>query len=257
MAKQLMIYENVVPLSKERHADLCVETGLPYDFAKQLRFVPLVASEISHAAREYTVVIAPAGNQTEMMPFAVLGINENENLYVAEDGEWTAGYIPAFIRRYPFVFSTSPDGTQYTLCIDENWRGCNRQGRGERLFDEQGNTTEFLNKLVKFNEGYQRSFQSTTLFCKRLLELELLDAKEAKLTLPNGQESKLSGFFFLNRERVNSLSGEHLADLAKRGALEMIYAQLMSINNLGTFAQRIRGSEPTEHREPQPSAPAN
>lgn len=239
MSKQLMIYENITPVSSQQHGDLSVETGLLYDFARHLRAVPLVASEIPHAAREYTVVFAPAGPNTGVLPFALLGLRDDENLYLSESGEWTASYIPAFLRRYPFVFSGNQEQTKFTLCVDESWRGCNRDGRGERLFDANGNRTEFLDRLLRFNEDYQKSAQMTGIFCKKLQELELLETKEARLKAPAGNEIRLAGFSLLNRDKVNALPAETLSELASASGLELIYAQLVSTLNLPMLAQKV------------------
>ena len=62
----------------------------------------------------------------------ILGVEKDENLYVKQPGSWDARYVPAFVRRYPFVFSRSDDGQTFTLCIDETWSGCNADGKGER-----------------------------------------------------------------------------------------------------------------------------
>jgi putative ABC transport system permease protein len=43
------------------------------------------------------------------MPLALLGANDNENLFFDESNKWKADYIPAFVRRYPFVFSSQDD----------------------------------------------------------------------------------------------------------------------------------------------------
>lgn len=241
MAKQLMIYEQVVPVSSQVHGDLSVESGIPYNFARGVRAVPLVAAEIPHAAREYTVVFAATDKEGGVTPFVILGVKDEQNLYVSEEGDWTAKYIPAFVRRYPFVFAAIEDGKKFTLCIDESWEGCNREGRGERLFDSEGNRTQFLDRLVKFNEEFQRNAQMTSLYCNKLKELELLDAKEARLNIggEGGEEVKLTGFLVVNREKLNSLPAETLAELAKNGALELTYAHLLSMNNLGIMAGRM------------------
>lgn len=238
MAKQLMIYDQVVPVSAQRHADLSVETGVPYHFAREVRAVPLVAEELPAAAREYTVVFANSSPEGDVTPFAILGVKENENLYVSPEGEWTAKYIPAFVRRYPFVFASTDDPTKFTLCIDESWQGCNREGRGERLFDN-GEKSAFLERLLKFNQEYQQSFMRTNVYCKQLKELDLLDAKEARLTLDGGEELKLSGFMVVNREKLVSLPPEKLSEIAKTGMLELTYAHLLSVGNLGLVAGRI------------------
>jgi hypothetical protein len=249
MAKQLLFYEKVAPVSAERHGNLCVESGVPYEFARHARAVPLVAAEIPHAAREYTVVFADAGES--ITPFVILGIKDDENLYISEEGEWTAKYIPAFVRRYPFVFSSHDDDkTRFTLCIDESWAGCNTEGRGERLFDDEGKRTEFLDRLLKFNENYQVSAQQTTAFCNKLKELDLLDAKEGQLTLADGEKLRLRGFMAVSREKLNALPESTLSELAKNGALELTYAHLLSMNNFvamsGRMAERKPAATPAE-----------
>ena len=246
MPKQLMIYDNVVPLSSENHRDLSVEAGIPYDFAREVRAVPIVAAEIVHAAREYSIVFAPTDKEGGVALFAILGLKENQNLYVNAEGEWTASYIPAFVRRYPFVFSASQDGKQFALCIDESWQGCNREGRGRRLFDDQGERTEFVNELLKFNEEFQRSAQQTTAFCKKLKELDILDAKEARLSVASGEETKLTGFMVVSREKLIGLAPETLTEIAKTGVLELVYAHLLSMNNLALMGNKLQERQKTE-----------
>ena len=230
-----MFYERVTPVSPQRHGDWCVEGGLNYEFAKKVNSVPLVAAEVPHAAREYTVVFADAGESA--VPFAILGVKENENLYVKDDGGWDAKYIPAFVRRYPFVFSQNED--TYTLCIDESWDGCNQEGRGERLIDEKGERTPYLEKLMGFLQDYQRNAQRTTVYGKKLKELELLEQKAATFTLPSGEKISLKGFMAVNREKLNELPPETLSELAKTGELEVTYAHLLSMNNLALMLGRI------------------
>jgi hypothetical protein len=43
-------------------------------------------------------------------------------------GGWQAKYIPAFLRRYPFVFSSNDDGNNFVLRIDEGFPGFNQPG---------------------------------------------------------------------------------------------------------------------------------
>ena len=237
MATQLMFYERVTPVSSQQHRNWCVEGGDNYEFARNVNSIPLVAVEIPHAAREYTIVFA--GAEDAVVPLVILGIKDQENLYITEEGGWTADYIPAFVRRYPFVFSQTADGTKFTLCVDESWEGCNQEGRGQRLFDEQGERTPFLEKLLSFHSDYQRNAQLTKDYCIKLKELDLLDAKEANFTLASGEKTKLRGFMAVNREKLNALPAETLAELAKTGALELTYAHLMSMNNLSLVANRI------------------
>ena len=103
MTTQLLIYERAVPINKQKHANWSVKVGNSYDFAKSINSAPLTAVEFPNAAAEYSIVFA--GNEDAVMPAVILGVRDRENLYLSEDGKWSAKYIPAFIRRYPFVFS--------------------------------------------------------------------------------------------------------------------------------------------------------
>src|SRR5262249_24045488 len=136
MTAQLLIYESVIPLSARRHGDGAVESGSTYGFTRKTNSVPLMAVEFPLAAPEYPIVFA--GTKENCMPAAILGVRDSQNLFLSRDAKWEARYIPAFVRRYPFVFSRSEDKQRLVLCIDESYSGFNREGRGERLFGEDG-----------------------------------------------------------------------------------------------------------------------
>ena len=102
MTKQLMFYENAVPMSASRHADASVEPGTGYAFASHASAVPIMAVEFLLAATEYAIVFTPVGE--DIVPAVVLGLRNEQNLYLGQDDKWKAKYVPAFIRRYPFVF---------------------------------------------------------------------------------------------------------------------------------------------------------
>ena len=140
---QLLIYKTAVPVSRARHGDAHVEVGGDYAFSGEVNSVPLMAVEFPQAASEYAIVFA--GPEGELMPAVILGIRGNENLFLSDsDKGWAAKYIPAFVRRYPFVFSRNDD--RFVLCVDEDYPGLNREGRGQPLFAEDGKPTEGIDE---------------------------------------------------------------------------------------------------------------
>src|SRR5438552_2654966 len=171
MPAQLLIYESAIPLSFARHRDCSVETQANYAFSGKVNSVPLMAVEFPEAAQEYPIVFA--GTDDNLMPAVILGVRGNENLYVTETGEWEAKYIPAFVRRYPFVFSTSQDGERLILCIDEAYAGFNREGRGQPLFAEDGKPTPFVDNVLRFLQEFQAQFIRTQSFCKKVHEAKI------------------------------------------------------------------------------------
>ncbi len=230
---QLLFYENVAPVSPQRHGDLSIERA-DFAFAANVNSVPLMAVEMTAAASEYTIVFA--GNEEAVAPVVILGLEGTKNQYVDEDNKWASEYIPAFVRRYPFVFSEK-DNT-YTLCVDEDWAGCNKEGKGERLFDDKGERTEYLSRMLKFLEESQAHFVRTQAYCKRLQELELLEPMKADFTLPGGEKKSIGGFFAVNREKLRNLAPEKLAELAKSDELELTYIHLLSMNNFRRVLER-------------------
>jgi len=241
MTTQLLIYEHAEPVNKKKHNDWSVKVGNNYDFAKNINSVPLTAVEFSSAAAEFSIIFA--GNDDAVMPAAILGVRDQENLYVSDDGQWDSKYIPAFLRRYPFVFSGSNDAKQFTLCIDEQFSGCNQDGKGERLFDSDGEQTQYLTNVLNFSSEYQGQFNRTQVFCKKLKELDLLEPMQAQFTLPSGQKMNLGGFQAVSRERLKKLTNEQLGELAKTDELELIYLHLHSMRNFNAMIGKISSEE--------------
>ena len=253
MATQALFYERVTPVSAQRHGDWCVETQPNYEFARQVNSVPLASVEIPHAAREYTIVFS--GTAEEVQPIVLLGVGAQENLYVTQDGGWDATYIPAFVRRYPFVFSKSAEGDTFTLCIDESWDGCNQQASGQPLFDEKGERSTYMEKMIGFVTEYQRQFQRTQQYCNKLQELELLEPNQLNFTLAGGEQQTLGGFMIVSRDKLKALPPEKLAELAQSDELELTYTHLQSVNNMSLVLKRVAARQGKSTNDETAEAP--
>jgi len=206
-----------------------------------------MAVEFPQAAPDYAIVFA--GNAEAVMPAVILGVRGNENLYLAKSGEWQAKYIPAFARRYPFIFSSSADGKTFTLCIDEGFSGFNKEGRGQRLFADDAKPTPYVDGVLKFLQEYRAQFLRTQAFCKKLIELNLLEPMQAQFTLGSGEKMSLSGFMVVDRKKLNALPGDVLAEMAKTDQLELLYLHLQSMRNFTSVKDRlvlIRGGKADE-----------
>ncbi len=240
MSTQLLFYTSATPVSQQRHANWAVEASKNFSFASNTNSVPLMAVEFAKSASEYTLVFA--GDKERVMPSAILGIQNDSNLYLDDEGKWTSKYIPAFVRRYPFVFSSADDGQTFTLCIDEDYAGVNHDAKGNRLFDQEGEQSEYLKGVLNFLKEYQTEYNRTQLFCDKLLELDLLEPMQAQIKLKSGRQLSLSGFQAVSRKKLNELPGETLSELAKMGALELIYIHLNSMTNFSGMMDRVAAS---------------
>jgi hypothetical protein len=248
MTTQLLIYKSAVPLNRTTHHDCFVEVGANYGFTAEVNSVPLMAIEFPLAATEYAIVFG--GSETDVTPVAILGVRTNENLFLGPDDSWRAKYIPAFVRRYPFVFSHAE--AQFVLCVDEDFPGFNREGRGHRLFAEDGTTTPYVDGILKFLQEYQTHFQATQRFCNRIRDLGLLDPMHAQLTPEAGPPLSLGGFWAVSRDRLKALPAETLAELAKSDELELIYMHLHSMRNFDLLRDKLTPHPPVE-QAPSPA----
>ncbi len=251
MSAQLLFYETVIPVSAGRHGNTCVE-GTGYGFSRHVNAVPLIAVEFIPAAAEYAIVFT--GNDEAIMPAAVLGMRGRENTYLGADGTWRSRYVPAFIRRYPFVFSSSDDGQRFTLCIDEAYEGVNPEGRGEHLFTDKGKPTAYLDSVLKFLQEYQAQFQRTRIFCDKLKKLDLLEPMQAKASLESGENLSLTGFMGVSRKKLKEIPQEALAELFKTDELELIYLHLHSLRNFGTIRDHAAETAPETAVAEEPAA---
>ncbi|MEM6487665.1 MAG: SapC family protein [Pseudomonadota bacterium] len=245
MAKQMLIYDRVVAVSPTAHADVSIAGGHGYRFAGTINAVPLLAAEFLSASAEYAIVFA--GDGDAVVPSVVLGIRRGQNAFLRDEGGWDADYVPAFLRRYPFVFARAQtaEGQQdrMTLCFDEAFDGINREGRGERLFDSQGNRTQYLENTLRFVTEFQQQFDATRRLCAGLKDLELFEPAQAQFTLGDGQKAALSGFLRINREKLKALPDDTILQLFRSQALELIHAHLHSLRNIRTMARRLVGPD--------------
>jgi hypothetical protein len=258
MTTQLLFYELVTPVSIGRHARLSVEGLSDFRFAAATNSVPLTIPEFLLAAREYPVVFTREGE--DAYPVAILGLDSDASLFVDAEGRWQASYIPAFVRRYPFVFSASDDGETFTLCLDEAYEGLDRKGRkGERLFDDAGERTAFLTSMLEFVNAYQAEHQRTRAFGRVLAALDVLEPTEARVTLPDGTAKALTGFQVISRDRLKALAPEQLAELVGNDGMELVYLHLQSMANFEGLARRLPAPAPVAAAEapaePEPATP--
>lgn len=244
---QLRIYENVVPVSRTRHGRWSLEKVTDYTFCRNVNSVPLMAGEFSSAASEYPIVFTVSDDV--VLPAVALGIRAGENAYVTGQGDWQAEYIPAFVRRYPFAFSSDNEGKTFTLCIDEAFSGFNQDRRGERLFEEEGKPTAFVERMLTFLQRFQSEFGRTQAFCQNLKALNLLEPMQAQFNLNSGERMALRGFSVVSRARLKTLSPGALVELLNSGELEYIYTHIVSMSNFRSLRHRISAGNGRSKRD--------
>ncbi|WP_122466109.1 SapC family protein [Brevundimonas lutea] len=232
LSGNVLFYSKPEPLSVEAHGKLGVNAlDNPYAFVGQTNMVPLTVTEFAPAALNYPVVFLGDARA----PVAIMGLNQNTNLFVEANGAYRAdAYLPAFVRRYPFVFATQEDQGRMVLCIDREAPMVSEGGETALFAD--GKPTPFTENAMKFCTDFEQERRRTESFVKLLQEHNLLTVREFNYTPRNadgsaGQPQKVAEFYGVSEEKLNALSADTFKTLRDNGALGQIYAHLMSLQN--------------------------
>ncbi|MDR0480740.1 MAG: SapC family protein [Gallionellaceae bacterium] len=237
----MIFYEKPVALNRERHRHLKLSSRLgrsgqsgQFGFARATNSVLMAASELNEASRDYPVVFVGNAGGPYMLA-GLVGLHDNENLFVNADGHWKAdAYIPAFVRRYPFVLADDGQG-QLTVCIDESFPGLN-EDEGEALFDDEGKDSSLLQGALEFLKLFHAEMQRTGAFCARLAELDLLVAKTIRVER-NGKQEVLNGLYIVDEQKLRDLTDAQVLELYRNGYLSWVYAHLHSLGNADRLAR--------------------
>ncbi len=224
----LGIYKDVRIINREEDKKLKVAPIEGFSYAADLRDCIITVSEFYEAAKSQPIVFAK-NEQGEFLALALMGLTTDKNLFVNEDGTWRAGeYVPAFVRRYPFIY-VAHDGDKLTLAIDHDHKAVNKR-KGEALFDDEGEASEYTNRVIDFLNQYQQASLHTQAMIKMLDDKGLLEDATAKM-VQNGEPVNLTGFMRVNEERLSALGNSEVLDLIKSGAYKWVVAHLMSLSN--------------------------
>ncbi len=246
--KQLLIYEQPMPINRQQHRHVRIKPALDdFGFARTLNSVPLTTVEFAEAARDYPIVFTGSAD-VGGMPAVLLGLSQDNNLFVETDGRWAKEkYIPAFFRRYPFVVANqdaSPEN--FTVCVDQPFV-CEGEG-GVKLFEDSGEDAPALTRALSFLADYQGAVQRTREFMQQLHASKLLVPRELKVGRAGSEPHTLSGFSVVDETRMQKLSARALDKLSKAGVLGFIYVHLMSLSNIQRLSARLdaRGPAPPQ-----------
>jgi hypothetical protein len=232
IAGEVMFYKSPEPLNPEAHGRLGLNpSATPFLFAKGSQAVPMIVGEFGPASLSYPIVFAGQ----ECQPLAVMGVRLNENLFIDDNGAFPFGvYVPAFIRRYPFVFATGDDLDQLIVCID---RAADTVAENAQVpFFIGREPSPFTRQCMEFCSNFEAERRKTEEFVKLLKDLDLFVLREVNFTPLNpdgsqGQMIRISEHFSPSEEKVKALPEKTQLDLLRSGAMQQIHLHWNSLLN--------------------------
>lgn len=213
----------------------------PFAFARQKGLAALVASEVAVAQRWMPVAFGLHEGRASLL--GLMGLSHDENLFVDQQGQWRGSYIPAVFRAVPFGVAPRSDGGEQTVVIDSDG-GYFSQTSGTPLFDEAGQPTEFLSKMLGFLKALHDDQAATEHALQAILAADLLAPWSIALTMPDGQPRTMTGLYRIDAARFDALDAAAVAALHRSGALALVYGHLFSLSNVAALEKLAREREP-------------
>jgi hypothetical protein len=251
-----LFYNAVEPLNATQHGTMKVRTILRMPQVARTHALPVTVDEFTLVQRHYPIVFSVGENS---IPIALMGLNEGVNVFLDDDGRAIDAniYIPAYIRRYPFLLARlRPDSDELSLCFDPTANAVGDFDEGQPLFDGE-NPSEATKAILQFCEQFEAAGQRTAAFMEELNKADLLMDGEVAIQ-PEGFEQPFvyRGFRMIDEEKLRNLRGDELRKLNQNGILPLLYAHLFSLSEMrAVFGRQMQqGKAPAQ--APQP-APAN
>lgn len=228
----VLLYSRPEPLNPQLHGKLgLTPVDQPFNFARSAHAVPVAVTEFGPTSNCYPIIFTGE----DFQPLAVMSIRQNENLFINKDGLFDFDtYVPAYIRRYPFVLANDEANQQMVVCIERDADAV--QENGQVPLFENGQPSAFTQQAIEFCTNFEAERQRTVNFVQLLRDLDLFELKEANFTPTNpdgssGEQVKLADYYGISEDKLNKLPADKIIELRDTGALQQIYAHLNSLLN--------------------------
>ncbi|WP_045679817.1 SapC family protein [Martelella endophytica] len=234
-----LFYKKPEVLRFETHKDLAIVAKDDFSFTSEATAIPLSVSEFMPAMRHYPIVFIEAEGPT---PVAIIGIRQGQNLMLGKGGKWAAGtYIPAYIRRYPFILVQAPDQDTRYLAVDRESKLVKPIGAdtsAKRIFNEDGTPSATVQPMLQLCEAYHQHRAQDAAFLKAIKDSGILVARHADMEFPDKTRYRLDGFEVVDVERYRALPAKTLKEWTEKGWTDAIALHLASAQNWSLLLER-------------------
>ncbi len=237
-----LFYKDLMPLNSRDHAGWNTKPLESAEWLKGQHAIPVTVDEFVQVQRDFPIIFSSGENP---LPLALMGLNEGVNTFVNDEGKIEDPvYLPAYIRRYPFMLAKlTQDGEDLSLCFDPTAGSVGDFKDGEALFDKEGQPSQTTQNILQFCEHFEGAGQRTKVFIEELQKHELLMDGEIAISRQEDPEKPFvyRGFQMVNQEKLQEVRGDVLREWNKSGMLALIYSHIMSLDLMrAIFARQVQ-----------------
>src|SRR6478672_3052726 len=250
-----LFYSAIEALNLDQHGKMRVRGITTMPEVGRTHAVPLTVDEFTLVQRHYPIVFSVGGTP---VPIALMGLNEGVNVFLDETGRPVDNtiYIPAYLRRYPFLLARlRPDTDELSLCFDPTSGAVGDFEEGEPLFDGD-QPSDATKAILEFCEQFEAAGLRTNAFIEDLVKSDLLMDGEVAIQ-PEGFEQPFvyRGFRMVDEEKLRNLRGDELRKMNQNGMLPLLFAHLFSLAQMrDVFARQMQqGKAPAQVQQLDPA----
>lgn len=208
-----------------------------YRFAADQQLLPIVADELHKAAITLPLAFHKNGNTYSLV--ALVSVGSGSNIFVDKEGNWLGAYVPAVLRAYPFQVAPTDKEGNVVLCFDEDSGLLSEDTAAESFFEPDGTPAPGVKKIFEFLASFERSRRQTARICELLADFGLLVPWELKVQSDTG-EVGITGLFRVDEDKLNALQDPEFLKLRESSALQLVYSQLISMQNIDVLPRIMK-----------------
>jgi len=226
------------------HKDLRVNPLFAKELGDNIASTITFVTEFAEVQKEYPILFRKDPDKDVYQSVVLFGIQKDENLFLGDGSNgyqkfkgWSAGYVPAVIRRGPFSIGLRKKQEQNSEDIEPLVHVDMEHPKistdlGVRVFLEQGGNSQYLQQVIETLNLIRDGISLNAAMFDAFERHELIEDVDINIELKNGEKHRLSGFKTINTDRLNQLSGEALVELSRSGFLQAAYFVAASLSNI-------------------------
>lgn len=226
-------YQNPTVLDREQHKGLRLKAA-DARFAAKNQAVPLLVAEFPEACLEYPIVFTK-GQDGRWLALALTGLQNGSNAFVNADGQWNARYLPASVRRYPFILAEGANN-ELSLAADLNAPQLGKQG--EPLFNDQGEPTDLAKNVMQMLADFQGQAKASETVIQQFEASGLLTQQNLQVRLSDGRNAVVEGIWVVDESKLRELPDDKVLAWFKGGQMAAVHAHMLSLRNLVPLLER-------------------
>lgn len=229
-------YNDLCLINSQSMANSAIKTNAWLDAAATAQLIPVNISEFKLVCTHMPIIFSPIGKP---MPIAITSFLSGTNSFV-KNGQWnTNTYIPAALRRYPFVLGDANSEGKRPLYIDSTAISEEYENKLFKEDDGKQKNEKILDDAIKYCKDYDDYLNTTENVIDLLDKLDLF--KETQLVIKNkdGIEKKTGIFKIIDNDKYRNLSDENIITLQKNHALWIIHTHIVSMSKVRQIASNL------------------